>query len=181
VIRPTVPDDVPQLVALSVATTVFHPIEIDALGKVLGEYCKPPQPGDSVHRCYTDETDGRIVGYVYFAEADMTDRSWFVWWLAVDPTAQGKGTGRGLLRFAEDEVRHLRGRLLLVETSGTPAYEPTMRFYLKNGYDREAVIRDYFRDGDDKVVSLVSLISQSVDCPDREAGDAVLESTRGRV
>ena len=41
---------------------------------------------------------------------------------------------------------------MFVETSGTPEYEATRRFYLKNGYDREAVLRDYYRDGDDMVV-----------------------------
>jgi len=30
--------------------------------------------------------------------------------------------------------------------------EPTRRCYSKNGYDREAVLRDYYRDGDDLVV-----------------------------
>jgi hypothetical protein len=41
---------------------------------------------------------------------------------------------------------------MFVETSGLPTYERTRRFYLKNGYEREATLRDYYRDGDDLVV-----------------------------
>ena len=33
-----------------------------------------------------------------------------------------------------------------------PQYEPTRRFYLKNGYDQEALVRDYYNDGDSLVI-----------------------------
>jgi len=42
-------------------------------------------------------------------------------------------------------------RLLLVDTSGTEAFARTRRFYQQLGYRREAVIRDYWATGDDKV------------------------------
>ena len=44
------------------------------------------------------------------------------------------------------------GRLLLVETSGKLSFERTRRFYAGLGYRREAVIRDYYAAGDDKIV-----------------------------
>lgn len=44
------------------------------------------------------------------------------------------------------------GRLLLIETSSLPHYEPTRRFYLKHGYERSCAIADYYADGDDLVV-----------------------------
>ena len=40
------------------------------------------------------------------------------------------------------------GRLLVIETSSLPAYELTRRFYLKQGYDQAAVLRDFYADGD---------------------------------
>jgi serine/threonine-protein kinase len=57
-------------------------------------------------------------------------------------------------RIAEGPLKPRRAgaRLFLLETSSLPYYELTRRFYLKQGYDREAVLRDYYSDGDDMVV-----------------------------
>jgi GNAT superfamily N-acetyltransferase len=41
--------------------------------------------------------------------------------------AQGRGIGHALLARVEAEVQTRGGRLLLIETSGTPAYAPARR------------------------------------------------------
>lgn len=147
-IRPASPEDAERLVELTEATNSFQPHEIEALRGVLDAYFG----GDTGHACFASEVGGRIDGYVYLGVADMADRTWYVWWIAVDPTAQGKGVGKKLLVLAEDEARKRGGRLMLIETSGLPGYEPTRHFYSKHGYGQEAVLRDYYRDGDDMVV-----------------------------
>jgi ribosomal protein S18 acetylase RimI-like enzyme len=148
-IRPTAPTEVPRLLELTAATGVFRPDEIDTLREVLDDFFA----GDGIeHCCHSYKLDSRVVGYVYFAAEEMTDRTWYVWWIAVDPAVQGRGVGRQLLLFAEEEARQRGARVLFVETSGLPGYEATRRFYLNNGYDREAVLRDFYRDGDDMVV-----------------------------
>lgn len=153
-IRPSVPADEPRLLELTAETGVFVDYDIETLEGVLDDYFDSESDANEEgnHFCATDERDGRIVGYVYYAETDYADRTWYVWWIAVDKTGQGKGVGRELLLFAEDDARRRGARLMFIETSGVPAYDPTRRFYLKNGYDQEAVLRDYYRDGDDKVV-----------------------------
>ena len=148
-IRPVTPDDTERLVELTAATGFFRPEEVDTLRGVLDDYFGGASEG---HACFASEADGRTDGYVYLGGADMADRTWYVWWIAVDPTTQGRGVGKELLRFAEEEARRRGGRVMFIETSGLPFYEPTRRFYLKNGYDREAVLRDFYRDGDDLVV-----------------------------
>ncbi|HJZ55329.1 MAG TPA: hypothetical protein VKE74_10240 [Gemmataceae bacterium] len=65
---------------------------------------------------------------------------------------QGRGLGGRLLEFVEDDVRQLSGRLLLIETSSTPHYEPTRRFYRKYDYTLAATIPDYYADGDGMAV-----------------------------
>jgi ribosomal protein S18 acetylase RimI-like enzyme len=153
-IRPAVPADVPRLTELTAATGFFRPEEVVALGEVLDDYFEGGLAADAAanHCCHAFEQDGRVAGYVYFAEAEMTDRAWYVWWIAVDPTIQKRGVGRALVTFAEDEARRRGGRVMFVETSGIEGYEATRLFYLKNGYEREAVLRDFYRDGDDMVV-----------------------------
>jgi hypothetical protein len=56
------------------------------------------------------------------------------------------------MKFVEEDIRKAGGRVLFIETSGLPHYDPTRRFYLKLGYEQGAVLRDYYADGDDMVV-----------------------------
>jgi GNAT superfamily N-acetyltransferase len=149
-IRPTVPGDTPALVELAEGTGVFKPLEIDALREVLDDY----HAGNEAqgHRCVSSEREERVIGFAYYAPAAMTDRTWYLYWIAVVKGIQAKGLGGALLRHAEDDARQAGGRVLFIETSSLPHYELTRRFYLKHGYEQAAVLRDFYADGDDMVV-----------------------------
>jgi ribosomal protein S18 acetylase RimI-like enzyme len=149
-IRPTVPGDTPDLLAIARGTAVFKPLEIVALGEVLDDYHAREQAHG--HRCSTFEQDGRPIGFTYYAPAAMTDRAWYLYWIAVARTIQERGIGTRMLGAAEEEIARLGGRLLLIETSSLPHYEPTRRFYLKQGYEQAARLADFYADGDDLVV-----------------------------
>jgi ribosomal protein S18 acetylase RimI-like enzyme len=149
-IRPTIPADQAALVALATGTGVFKPMEIEALSGVFDEYFATYHAQG--HRSITFEKDGQLLGFAYYASTSMTDRTYYLWWIAVSKQSQAGGVGSQLLRHLEDDIRAQGGRLLLIETSGLPHYEPTRRFYLKHRYDQAAVIRDYYADGDDLVV-----------------------------
>ena len=149
-IRPTTPADTPALLALTEGTGVCNPHEVEALDEVLSDYHAANHAEG--HVAVTDERDGEVVGYVYYAPAAMTDRTWYLYWIAVTRKTQARGVGSGLLRHAEDDVRRRGGRVLFIETSSLPHYEPTRRFYLKHGYEVTGVLRDYYADGDDMVV-----------------------------
>ena len=149
-IRPTVPADTPVLVQLAADTGFFKPHEIEALKEVLDDYHEHNHQHG--HRCVTREEHGKAIGFAYYAPAAMTDRTWYLYWIAVRKTQQAAGLGTKLLAFAETDMRRLGGRVLFIETSSLPLYEPTRKFYLKNGYDQEATLRDYYADGDGMVV-----------------------------
>jgi ribosomal protein S18 acetylase RimI-like enzyme len=148
-IRPTEPEDTPRLLEIARGTGVFKPAEIVALEEVLDDYHASNR--DAGHRAVTLEGGGTL-GFAYYAPASMTDRTWYLWWIAVAKTTQARGLGSELLRAAEEEVDREGGRMLLIETSSLPHYEPTRRFYLKHGYEETARLRDYYADGDDLVV-----------------------------
>jgi GNAT superfamily N-acetyltransferase len=149
-IRPTTPADTPVLLTLTEQTGMFKPHEIQALREVLDDYHAANR--ELGHRAFTREDAGRVVGYAYHAPAAMTDRTWYLYWIAVERGRQGAGLGGEMLRFVEDDIRRAGGRLLLIETSSLPHYDPTRRFYLKHAYEQAAVIRDFYCDGDDLVV-----------------------------
>jgi ribosomal protein S18 acetylase RimI-like enzyme len=159
-LRPTTPADTPALLALTAATGVFKPHEVETLEEVLDDY---HHEGDEYgHVCLTLDDGGVPVGFVYFGPAAMTDRTWELWWIVVGKAEQGRGRGRWLLDRVEEQVRARAGRLLLIETSSTPHYDPTRRFYLKNQYTLVAQIPDYYADGDDKVIFAKRLTDSGV-------------------
>jgi ribosomal protein S18 acetylase RimI-like enzyme len=149
-IRPTTPEDTPALLAIAAGTGVFKPMELDALEEVLDDY--HAFDWEAGHVAVTLEEGGRPVGFAYYAPAAMTDRTWYLYWIAVEKGTQAKGLGSQLLLRAEADVRAANGRLFLIETSSLPHYEPTQRFYLKHGYEVGTVNRDFYADGDDLVV-----------------------------
>jgi ribosomal protein S18 acetylase RimI-like enzyme len=149
-IRPTTPADTPALLALTQGTGVFKPHEIEALNEVLSDYHAHGHAAG--HVAVTAEKAGQILGYAYYAPAAMTDRTWYLYWIAVTKQTQAKGIGSTLLRHVEEDIRQRQGRVLFIETSSLPHYEPTRRFYLKHGYEITGQLRDYYADGDDMVV-----------------------------
>lgn len=149
-IQPLVPADTPALTALAAETGVFKPFEIQALQEVLDDFHATNQAVG--HQAVRFDRAGRAQGFAYFAQASMTDGTWYVWWIAVSKDAQGAGIGTALMRHVEAEIARRRGRQLLIETSSLPHYELTRRFYLKHGYRQVAVLPDYYAEGDDMVV-----------------------------
>jgi len=149
-IRATIPADKPMLMALAEGTGVFKPMEVEALGGVFDEFFEEYEVQG--HKCVTYEQDGELLGFAYYAPTWMTDRTWYLWWIAVTKEVQARGVGTALLHYLEEDIRSQDGRLLLIETASLPSYEPTRRFYLKHHYEQAAVIRDYYADGDSLVV-----------------------------
>jgi ribosomal protein S18 acetylase RimI-like enzyme len=149
-IRPTTQADTPDLLKLTEGTGVFKPHEIQALDEVLSDYHASAHLEG--HIAVTYEEHGRILGYAYYAPAAMTDRTWYLYWIAVTRDIQAKGIGGKLLRHVENDIRKRNGRVLFIETSSLPHYELTRRFYEKHHYEVTGVLRDYYSDGDDMVV-----------------------------
>src|SRR5689334_14654744 len=102
-IRPIIPHETPALVEMARRTEAFKPIEIQALQEVLDDY--HDHNAALGHRAVAIERDGRVLGFAYFAEAAMTDRSWSLWWIVVERQSQAAGLGGEMLQYVEDAVR----------------------------------------------------------------------------
>ena len=100
--------------------------------------------------------DGRLVGWICWGPTPCTLGTYDLYWMAVDPAAQGAGIGSVLLRAMEGRLAG-SARLIVVETAGRPDYRPTRSFYEARGYRRAAVIPDFYAPGDDQVVYLKTL------------------------
>lgn len=138
--------DGPQIVAITAKAGVFTEEEVDTVRELWGD----SRQGEESGYVFLVAREGEaVLGYTCFGPRSLTEGTFDLYWLAVDPSAQGRGIARALIERAEQEVRQRGGRLLILETSGTPAYEPARRLYSSCSYRIEAVIRDFYHPGDD--------------------------------
>ncbi|MEM7626483.1 MAG: GNAT family N-acetyltransferase [Planctomycetota bacterium] len=157
-IRSTIAADVVDLLALAQATGLFETPEVEVLGQLLAEHFEAG--GESADLWLTDDGEEGVgpVGVAYVSPEKMTDRTWNLLLLAVHPDRQKRGRGAALLRHVERELAERGGRLLLVETAGVDEFAYVRAFYRKHGLEQDAVIRDFYADGVDKVVFRKALV-----------------------
>src|SRR5688500_19366937 len=97
--------------------------------------------------CWVLEDAVAVQGYVCIGPTPLTDGTFDLYWIAVDPSAQGRGYGQVLARLAEDEARARGGRLLIIETASQDTYAQPVRVYEHAGYERDATDRELYRRG----------------------------------
>lgn len=148
-LRPMQPSDRDCLVTITSATGFFRQEEVEVAREVLTEAAR--QGEASSYRVRVAAEGERPLGYVCFGPTPLTQNTWDIYWLAVDPQMQHQGLGSKLMRLAESEICRCSGRLVLVETSSQDLYEPTHRFYLSRGYREVSRIPDFYDVGDDKL------------------------------
>lgn len=146
------PTDGPQIHEITAGIGVFSPEEVQCVDELWQEYQAQGPERSGYHWLVERDEDGRVLGYTCYGPRALTSGTFDLFWIAVDTRIQRGGVGRRLLAATEEEVRKLGGRLLFVETSGLPKYEPTRQFYLGTGYTWEATIRDFYSEGDDLVI-----------------------------
>ena len=143
--------DGPQIQDITARAGVFSQEEVDCVSELWEEYLTLGS-----ERCgynfIVDREGDLVFGYACYGPRDLTDGVFDLYWIAVDPNARRNSVGRRLLTASEEEVRKAGGRMLIIETSGTPHYEPTRKFYLSMGYAIEATIKDFYVKGDDLMI-----------------------------
>lgn len=152
-IRPAERRDLKRIEEIMVANTLFTEEEVRCAIDLAEIFLTDSHPERNDYLTHVVEgPDGRVQGYVCFGATPLTDGVYDLYWIAVDPSTQGQGFGQVLLRFVEGELRRLRGRMLLIETSSKTSYASTMRFYERSGYTEVSRIKDFYRVEDDKIV-----------------------------
>jgi len=109
-----------------------------------------------------DSADGRwpmadgctrtLQGFACYGPTMATDRTFDLYWIAVDRAAQGTGCGTVLLSEVERRLEALHARMLVVETSSRSDYTATRGFYLRRDYVEAARVREFYAPEDDRII-----------------------------
>jgi ribosomal protein S18 acetylase RimI-like enzyme len=142
-------DDIPQIEEILVATQAFTADEVSIAIELLETVIKSPLQQD--YEVVVTDVGDHVAGYVLFGPVPLTEGNYDLYWIAVDPSIQGGGVGRRLMKHVEEQVRQRGGRLLCLETSSQGSYLRTRKFYEQAGYVEESCIRDFYKPGDDRL------------------------------
>ena len=99
---------------------------------------------------YIDEDRPVAIGYC--VPEKLTNGTYNLLAIGVSEDSQRKGIANEMINYIERQLKSKDGRILIVETSSDDAQIGARKLYEKIGYTKEAVIRDFWNDGEDKIV-----------------------------
>lgn len=143
----------PRIAEILVATAVFRAGEIDVALELFDSTFGAGADASGDYRFLgAFAGDGTLVGYACWGDTPGTDRTFDLYWIAVDPDRHGLGVGSRLLAAVERALLDEGARVLVVETSSRPEYATTREFYLGRQYGERARLTDFYARGDDRVI-----------------------------
>lgn len=145
------PSDLDSVRDIVHATGFFTDEEVD----VAVELVDAGLSGESISSylfVFCEDENAQVLGYTCYGPVPCTVGSFDLYWIAVHPDRQGLGIGRELLSLTEKRIRSMGGMRVYIETASRDMYKPTQAFYQKAGYHPEATLKDYYSEGDSKII-----------------------------
>ena len=99
---------------------------------------------------YIENNTAIAIGYC--VPEKLTEGTYNLLAVGVLKESQGKGIASEMMKHIEHLLKEKGGRILIVETSSDDAQIAARNFYKKIDYIQEAVIKDFWKDGEDKIV-----------------------------
>ncbi len=124
------------------------------LDDMIADYFMNPETQAIWFTCITDGTHSAIG---YCAPEKFTNGTYNLYAIAVKKELQRKGIGKAMMKFIEEFLRKGEKRILIIDTSSDRQYDLTRKFYKDLNYDLEAVIKDFWNEGEDKITFLKRL------------------------
>lgn len=135
---------------------VFYPDEIDIAEELAMESLRLGAEKSGYHYILA-ETRGKVLGYTCFGPTPCTRHSYDLYWIAVGQNFRGTGIGMRLMALTEEKIAASDGRKIYIETSSRDPYIPARQLYLKCKYQEEAIMRDFYDNGDHKLIYVKDL------------------------
>ncbi|MFM2591252.1 GNAT family N-acetyltransferase [Vibrio sp. TBV020] len=98
-----------------------------------------------------------MTGVAYCEPMEMTNVTWNVLMLLVDPEHHRRGIGKDLMQLMESTLTKQEQRLLIVETSSTDDFQTARTFYSAIGYAQQGAVEHYYDDNDHKITFIKKL------------------------
>jgi len=150
-IRRTIKPSDTKAIARIVRSTGFFSKEEVGIAKELARE-KLSAKKTCSYRFIFAEMKKEVIGYACYGRIPGTQSSFDIYWIVVAKEYQGRGLGKTLLFQTEKFISKSGGKRAYAETSSRKLYRPTHKFYESCGYRREAFLKNFYADGDSKII-----------------------------
>ena len=150
-IRPVTTTDVDELKIVLDSCELFPSEYLD---EMISDYFNNAETEDI---WFTFLIDEKPIAIGYCIPEKLTEGTYNLLAIGVSQNAQRKGVASAMMEYIEQQLKRKNGRLLLVETSSDEAQIAARKLYQKIGYKQVAMIDDFWKDGEDKIVFLKHL------------------------
>jgi aminoglycoside 6'-N-acetyltransferase I len=134
------------------AIDIFKNEEKEVAFELVDDTETSTEPDEEDYNTFVYEDKGKILGFHTTGRRSMTEGTYDLYWIVVDPYTQNKGIGKKLLEHAENFVIENNGWWLIAETSSQENYTATRKFYLRNKYTILTQIKDFYSMNDNLIV-----------------------------
>ena len=147
----TIPEkrDIESIRDIVISTKFFYDHEVEVAVELIEERL---HLGESTGYYFVfAEVDGVPAAYSCYGPISMSRTSFDLDWIVTHNDFRGKGIGRKLIDETCRHAKQMGCKIIIAETSGLEHYAPTRAFYLSNGFELEARLKDFYDIGDDKL------------------------------
>ena len=150
--REIIPSDADSIKKILKSSGFFYNFEIDSGVELALDTISRGRHETGMYFLFLEE-EGKVIGFSCYGQGECSVSSWIVYWICVDDAYRGKGMGTILLKETEKCIAYQpAGEICWIETSARDLYAPTRAFYLRKGYEEVARLKDFYNQGDDKIV-----------------------------
>jgi len=145
-IRPVSKSDIDGLKKVVDSSELFLSEYLD---EMISDYLNNPETQDI---WFTNIDDNIPTAIGYCVPEKLTNGTYNLLAIGVSQDSQRSGVATEMMSYIEKLLKQKDGRILIVETSSDDAQIGARKFYEKIGYTQMAVIKDFWNDGEDKIV-----------------------------
>jgi ribosomal protein S18 acetylase RimI-like enzyme len=145
-IRPVSKSDIDGLKKVVDSSELFPSEYLD---EMISDYLSNTETQDI---WFTNIDDNTPTAIGYCVPEILTNGTYNLLAIGVSKDSQRSGIATEMMSYIEKLLKQKDGRILIVETSSDDAQIGARKFYEIIGYTQMAVIKDYWNDGEDKIV-----------------------------
>jgi ribosomal protein S18 acetylase RimI-like enzyme len=147
-----VQEDLPEMKIIISSTELFPS---DLLEQMTAGFFSGNQAGEI---WIAAEYKNKTVALAFCAPEKLTDGTYNLYLIAVHKEYQGMGIGSHMIEYISSMLKADNARILIVETSGLAHFGNTRKFYIQKGFVQEAIIHDFYQQGEDKIIFVKKII-----------------------
>lgn len=148
-------DDYEAMLELFKAITLFTDDERLVIKELLDTYLFNETQKDYLF--YVSTSEKQLTAFICFGPTPMTSNTFDLYWVGTHPEYRRQGLAESLINVMKDYMKSQNAKIIRVETASQDLYSQTVAFYDRLGFQAEARLKDFYRDGDDLIIYTMRL------------------------